>query len=277
MIAPAPRLGAAELDSIRHGFGLSEAELAGIFRVSRATVAKWRGRGVPYERAADVDRVLDLVTAYVTHYEPARVPQMVRTAEPALDGKSILETLAVPHGIERVRAHHDAAIAFRFEDTLADMVATEKRRADPLAVLRLDTKRKTVFFSPATTTADIAKVLREPMTERELVDRAIAIGKTDPANFMRLAVLAHSRRMVIEDSARRRKTAEVYGGTRDDTQRVSGAADAAFAKAYDELVAEGIPVTPSRLRSRSHRDFRAAERWLVMNHPEALGASGAAK
>lgn len=87
-------VGAETLDEIRARFALSETELATMFNVSRPALAKWRTRGVPVQRVADVDRVLELARYFHWKVKPQRVPQIVRTPGKGLDGKTVLETIA---------------------------------------------------------------------------------------------------------------------------------------------------------------------------------------
>lgn len=87
-------VGGETLDEIRARFALSETELATMFNVSRPALAKWRIRGVPVERVADVDRVLELARYFHWKVKPQRVPQVVRTPGKGLGGKTVLETIA---------------------------------------------------------------------------------------------------------------------------------------------------------------------------------------
>ncbi len=87
-------VGAETLGEIRALFGLSETELAAMFGVTRPALAKWRIRGVPVERVADVDRVLELARYFHWKVKPQRVPQIVRTPGRGLGGKTVLQTIA---------------------------------------------------------------------------------------------------------------------------------------------------------------------------------------
>jgi len=106
-----PRVGRKELESIRRHFGLSYAELAQLFRVSRPAVQGWSEHAVPVARAADVDRVRELADVFVRKFIPARVPQIVRTPGKGLGGKSVLETL-VEAGVEPVYAYLESLFAY---------------------------------------------------------------------------------------------------------------------------------------------------------------------
>jgi transcriptional regulator with XRE-family HTH domain len=95
----------AYLDEIMNTLGLSTAEVARIFGVSRQAVDQWRDNGVPSERAADLERVRDVARVLYQELIPERIPQVVRNKARGLDGRSILETLAEPEGPARVRAY----------------------------------------------------------------------------------------------------------------------------------------------------------------------------
>lgn len=106
-----PRVGKREIDIIRRAFGLSEDELARVFGVSRTTIAKWRVRGVPFERGADVDRVAELAGVFREHFLPARVPQIVRTPGRGLRDRNVLTVLA-EDGVEPVYAYLEQLFAY---------------------------------------------------------------------------------------------------------------------------------------------------------------------
>jgi transcriptional regulator with XRE-family HTH domain len=97
---------------VRHAFGLSEQELADLFGVSRSATAKWRLRGVPYERAADVDRVSELAGYFVRRFLPARVPQIVRNRGRGLGNKSVLAVIA-ENGVDPVYAYLERLFAYQ--------------------------------------------------------------------------------------------------------------------------------------------------------------------
>ena len=112
-VAVTPRVGKRELDVIRRSFGLSEDELARVFGVSRTTIAKWRVRGVPFERGADVDRVAELAGVFRERFLPARIPQIVRTPGRGLRDRSVLTVLA-DEGVEPVYAYLEQLFAYTF-------------------------------------------------------------------------------------------------------------------------------------------------------------------
>jgi transcriptional regulator with XRE-family HTH domain len=109
--AAARRIGSPALDEIRGRFGLSEDELAALFGVSRPAIAKWRQRGVPVERAADVDRVRELADYFGRRFIAVRIPQIVRTPGNGLGGETVLDVIA-EGGVDRVYAYLESLFSY---------------------------------------------------------------------------------------------------------------------------------------------------------------------
>ena len=82
------------LDEIRDTLDLSMPELGRVFRVSRQAVEQWRQRGVPAERRADVDRVLEVCQLLRQKLKAERIPQIVRNKADRLGGRSMLDVLS---------------------------------------------------------------------------------------------------------------------------------------------------------------------------------------
>lgn len=99
------------LNRISQTFGLSETELAGLFGVTRRSIAKWRLRGVPVERAADVDRVRGLAASFTRRFISVRIPEIVRMPGKSLDGKTVL-TLISHSGVEPVYAYLERLFSY---------------------------------------------------------------------------------------------------------------------------------------------------------------------
>ncbi|MCB1746242.1 MAG: helix-turn-helix transcriptional regulator [Gammaproteobacteria bacterium] len=81
------------LSRILAAWGLSQAEAARLFGVTRQALAKWLDRGPPAERAesiADLAAATDLLLHYLKR---ERIPAVVRRAAPALGGRSLLDLL----------------------------------------------------------------------------------------------------------------------------------------------------------------------------------------
>ncbi len=105
------RVGAEAIDEIRRRFGLSEDEVAKLFTVSRPAIGKWRQRGVPVERGADVDRVRELAEYFGRRFVAARIPQIVRTPGDGLGGKTVLAVIA-EEGVDRVYAYLERIFSY---------------------------------------------------------------------------------------------------------------------------------------------------------------------
>jgi hypothetical protein len=84
---------AEELSYIAEALDLSDADLGGIFGVTRQAVAQWRERGIPAERSADVNRVVEVAQFLQRRLIAKRIPQIVRTAGKGLGGRTILQVL----------------------------------------------------------------------------------------------------------------------------------------------------------------------------------------
>lgn len=100
------RRAAADLDRIMAMWGLSAAELAAAFGVSRQALTRWRRAGVPADRAeavAAMSRATDLLGHYLKR---ERIPAVVRRPAPNLDGLSLLE-------LARAGRHDEVATACR--------------------------------------------------------------------------------------------------------------------------------------------------------------------
>ncbi len=92
------------LDEIRGVFGLSESELADIFGIRRPSVAAWRVSGIPRLRRADAERLLDLARVMRAEVIPSRIPQIARTPDDWLDGRTMLQSIA-RDGVEPIYAY----------------------------------------------------------------------------------------------------------------------------------------------------------------------------
>ena len=101
----------AMLDAIREILGLSESDLADLFRVRAPSVYGWRAAGIPDARRASVERILDLATVLRREIKASRIPQIVRTPDDWLGGKTILETIR-DDGPEAVYAYLHRLFAY---------------------------------------------------------------------------------------------------------------------------------------------------------------------
>jgi len=85
------QLRSAPLERLLATWDLSAAGAARVFGVSRQAVSKWRGSGVPEDRAvalADLVAATDVLERYVRR---DRIPAVVRRPADVLGGRSLLE------------------------------------------------------------------------------------------------------------------------------------------------------------------------------------------
>jgi hypothetical protein len=99
------------LNEIRDRFALNEDELAALFGVSTQAIATWRLRGVPVERAADIDRVNELAGYFGRRFIAERIPRIVRTPNEEFDGKTILDVLT-EGGVDRVYTYLERLFSY---------------------------------------------------------------------------------------------------------------------------------------------------------------------
>lgn len=92
---------ATQIAYIREVFGISNTELGKIFGVERQAVAQWSSRGIPPQRSAQFDRIVELGQFLQRRLIPARIPQIVRTPGKGLGGKTVLEVLR-SEGVEPI-------------------------------------------------------------------------------------------------------------------------------------------------------------------------------
>ena len=84
---------AMQIDFLAETLGLSETEIGQLFRVTRQAVSQWRRRGIPSDRCAQVDRIVEVAQFLLRRLVPQRVPEIVRTPAKGLAGETILSTL----------------------------------------------------------------------------------------------------------------------------------------------------------------------------------------
>ena len=75
-------------------WGLSQAEVARLFGVSRQAVGKWLQQGAPTERAGAVSDLAAATDVLVRYLKRDRIPAVVRRPIPALHGVSLLDLLS---------------------------------------------------------------------------------------------------------------------------------------------------------------------------------------
>ncbi len=94
----------SELDEIREVFGLSRAEMAELLGRRAQSLAEWETRGIPLERRASVERLLDLAKLFRRRLIASRIPEIVRTPDAWLGNRTILETLRID-GVDPIYAY----------------------------------------------------------------------------------------------------------------------------------------------------------------------------
>lgn len=100
---------------------------------------------------------------------------------------------------------------------------------------------------------DLAKL---KISERDLVERAASATGLSLDEYVKRAVLAYARRDFIQ--------AETSKSQDPDERRAGllGSANGRIEAAYQQLVREGLPITPARLRHRSKAGFATCRLWL---------------
>jgi hypothetical protein len=82
-----------QLNFLKEAFGLSETQLGVLFKVTRQATSQWRLRGIPPERSAQVDRIVELAQFLQRRLIPQRIPEIVRTPAKGLGGEHMLDVL----------------------------------------------------------------------------------------------------------------------------------------------------------------------------------------
>jgi transcriptional regulator with XRE-family HTH domain len=93
-----------ELNEIREVFGLSGLELADLLGRRAQSIAEWETRGIPQQKRASVERLLDLAHLFQSRVIASRIPEIVRTPDAWLGNRTILETLRID-GVDPVYAY----------------------------------------------------------------------------------------------------------------------------------------------------------------------------
>lgn len=93
-----------QLEDIREIFGLTKSELADLLGRRPQSIAEWEERGIPLERQASVERLLDLAKLFHRRVKASRIPEVVRTPDAWLGNRTILETLRAD-GVDPIYAY----------------------------------------------------------------------------------------------------------------------------------------------------------------------------
>lgn len=106
------RVGTHDLATIGSTFQISPREIGHLFGVSRQAVVQWSAGGIPPSRLADVGRVADVARRLRRTFKRERIPELVRQANPGLEGDSVLKTLAHADGNTRIMNALDRLISY---------------------------------------------------------------------------------------------------------------------------------------------------------------------
>jgi DNA-binding XRE family transcriptional regulator len=94
----------SELDEIRDIFGLTRSEMADLLHRRPQSILEWETRGIPREKRASVERLLDLAQVFRKRVIASRIPEIVRTPDSWLGNRTILETLRTD-GVDPIYAY----------------------------------------------------------------------------------------------------------------------------------------------------------------------------
>jgi DNA-binding XRE family transcriptional regulator len=94
----------SELEQIREVFGLTRSEIADILGRRAQSIIEWETRGIPRDKQASVERLLDLAHIFRKRVIASRIPEIVRTSDSWLGNRTILETLRTD-GVDPIYAY----------------------------------------------------------------------------------------------------------------------------------------------------------------------------
>jgi DNA-binding XRE family transcriptional regulator len=94
----------SELDQIREVFALSRSEMADLLGRRPQSLIEWETRGIPRDKRASVERLLDLAQLFRRRVIASRIPEIVRTPDAWLGNRTILETLRID-GVDPIYAY----------------------------------------------------------------------------------------------------------------------------------------------------------------------------
>jgi transcriptional regulator with XRE-family HTH domain len=98
------RAAVSELEEIRQVFGLSRSELADLLGRRAQSLIEWETRGIPREKRASVERLVDLAQLFRRRIVGSRIPEIVRTPDSWLSNRTILETIRFD-GVDPIYAY----------------------------------------------------------------------------------------------------------------------------------------------------------------------------
>ena len=94
----------SELQEIQEVFGLTKSEMADLLGRRPQSIIEWETRGIPREKRASVERLLDLAHLFRRRIIASRIPEIVRTPDSWLGDRTILETLRAD-GVDPIYAY----------------------------------------------------------------------------------------------------------------------------------------------------------------------------
>lgn len=99
------RLATGSLDQLERVWGLSAAQAAALFGVSRQAYAKWRVSGIPADRRLDVGEVGAITALLLDYVKVDRIPAVLRRPAEMLGGSNIIDLVR-----QDPRAGRDAVV-----------------------------------------------------------------------------------------------------------------------------------------------------------------------
>jgi hypothetical protein len=189
-----------------------------------------------------------------------------------------LSTVHVPHETHaQIKKLRDSAIAANPKATLGGVVTqllderTQNAAAKKAEAVVQESKiglnladgflaKPRRWFRPNEAEGDGMAQLRDhEYAGKDLINTAAEVSGASLENFVRFAALQLAKQTLLE-----------HYRAKAGSPNAAGLANQKLASAYQALFSAGIPVTPSRLRDRAGTNNIAAERWLLLFHPECL-------
>lgn len=103
---------AHDIDDACRILGLSQTELADLFHVRQPSLAQWRFAGIPAGRRAGVERLIEFARILERELIASRIPEIVRTPDDWLEGRSILQTIR-ERGVDPVYGYLKRLFAYQ--------------------------------------------------------------------------------------------------------------------------------------------------------------------
>ena len=115
---------------------------------------------------------------------------------------------------------------------------------------------------------NVVKLPGVDLSEAQIVARAASLDPAMPFNaFVKKALLTGCLRLL---SQHQRSSAIAHDAPPEDRRGQLGAADGRIASVYEQLQADGRPITISKLRDGAGTGLRTVKTWAARHHPELL-------